>query len=289
MFTNSAAAMGLGLRFLSGVCAAAWLLGFSATELIGAEAPPKLKYGTRIVCQGEYPGHLQGLATDGKAIYWSFTRTIVKTGFDGKVLAKIAVPHHCGAPCWHDGKLYVPVCGSGFNRKLKPGAVSKNHIHVFDANLKPLAKYHIPELEYGAGGIAAHDGHFFVVGGRPKDLPGNTVHEYDGNFKPVRRHEVDFNSLKGIQTINRVSDKWYFGCYGTERLTIETDADFRVLRRVRPNTAYGMIPLANGLVLVGQITPGKVHNRRGAVARVVRLTAPPKKKTPAKQPAPERK
>lgn len=269
-----------GFRFLSGVCAAA-LLCVSATALSGAEAPLKLKYGTRIVCGGEYPGHLQGIATNGKAIYWVFTKDIVKTGLDGKVSAKATVPRHGGAPCWHDGKLYVPVCQSGFNRKLKPGAVSKNYIYVFDADLKLLAKRHIPELEYGAGAVAVRDGHFFVAGGRPKGRSGNTVYEYDGNFKFVRGHEVAFDSLKGIQTIEFAFGKWYFGCYGTDRLTIEADADFRVLRRLRPNTSLGMIPLANNLVLVGRTATGKVHDRHGAFARVMRFTVSKPKKAPA--------
>ena len=273
-------------RFGAAALAAGLLLSaLFPVRVDGADnALSRLKYGTRIVCSGEYPGHLQGIASDGQAIYWVFTRTIVKTGLDGKLLAKTTVPRHGGDPCWHDGKLYVPVCSSGFNRKLKEGAVSKNYIYVFDANLKLLAKHHIPELEYGAGGIAAHDGHFFVVGGRPKGLAGNTVYEYDGNFKPVRRHEVAFDSLKGIQTINHASGKWYFGCYGTNGLTVETDENFRVLRRVRPNSSVGMIPLDNGLVLVGRNTTGKVHNRHGAYARVMRITTPkPKKQQPAKK------
>ena len=283
--------MGLTTRFFCRFAAAVLAAGLLLTVLLPARvggadnAPVRLKYGTRIVCRGEYPGHLQGIASDGGAIYWVFTRIVVKTGFDGKVLAKTTVPRHGGDPCCRDGKLYVPVCESGFNRRLKPGAVSKNYIYVFDAALKLVAKHHIPELEYGAGGIAEHDGHFFVVGGRPKGLAGNTVYEYDGNFKLVRRHEVAFDSLKGIQTINHASGKWYFGCYGTDSLTIETDENFRVLRKVRPGSSVGMIPLANGLVLVGRTTTGKVHNRRGADARVMRITAPKPNKNTAKQPA----
>ena len=277
-----------GLRFLGGVCAAA-LVCLAAAELPGAEVAPKLKYGTRIVCRGEYPGHLQGIATDGKAIYWVFSRNVVKTGLDGKVLAKTVVPTHGGDPCWYRGRLYVPVCGSGFNRKLKPGAVSKNYVYVFDAKLKLLEKRHIPELEYGAGAVAERGGHFFVAGGRPKDLPGNTVYEYDGDFKLVRRHEIAFDSLKGIQMIEFAFGKWYFGCYGTNGLTIEADENFRVLRKVRPNTSVGMIPLANNLVLVGRNTAGKVHNRHRAFVRVMRFTVPPPKKSAATKPDPGKK
>ena len=254
----------------------------------GAETAPKLKYGTRMVCSGEYPGHLQGLATDGGAIYWVFTRLVVKTDFGGRLLAKAKLPHHGGDPCWHDGKLYIPLCGSGFNRKPKPGALSRNYVDVFDADLKQLKRYPIPELEYGAGGIAVRDGHFFVVGGRPKDLPGNTVYEYDGDFKLLRRHEVDFDSLKGIQTIDFAFGKWYFGCYGTKGMTIEMDENFRVLRKVRPGTAFGMIPLANDLVLIGQSVRSKVHKRSSGAARAMRFTVPAAAKTTAKQPAPDK-
>ena len=277
-------AMKAVLKYLVRVCAAAALWAFCPPfAASGAEdAPPRLKYGSRVVCPGEYRGHLQGLATDGKSIYWVFSRDIVKTDFTGRVLAKRSMPHHSGDPCWHDGKLYVPVCGSGFNRKPKPGAVSKNRVCVFDAELKPLAEHPIPELEYGAGGMAVHDGRFFIVGGRPKELPGNTVYEYDAEFKLVRRHELEFDSLKGIQTINRAFGKWYFGCYGTNGLTVETDGEFRVLRRLRPGTAVGMIPLANGLVLAGRIVKGKVHNRSGGAARVVRFTVPAAKGEPPK-------
>ena len=276
--------MGFLIRFFTRVCAAVLLCVF-ATALSGAEAELKLKYGTRIVCRGEFPGHLQGIAASGRAIYWVFTRTVVKTGLDGKILAKTTVPRHGGDPCWHEGKLYVPVCESGFNRKLKPGTESKNHIYVFDANLKLLDKHSIPELEYGAGAVAERDGHFFVAGGRPDGIPGNTVYEYDGNFKFVRAHEVAFDSLKGIQTIEFAFGKWYFGCYGTDQLTIEADENFRVLRKVRPNTSVGMIPLAGNLVLVGRNTTGKVHDRHGAFARVMRFTVPPAKKSPAGQSA----
>ena len=269
-----------GIRILARLCAAALFL--AAAELSGAEAPPDLKYGTRIVCGGEYPGHLQGMATDGKAIYWVFTRGIVKTDFSGRLLAKRAMPYHAGDPCWHEGKLYVPVCSSGFNRKLKPGAVSKNYVHVFDAELKPLKKHHIPELEYGAGGMGVRDGRFFVVGGRPDGLSGNTVYEYDGDFKLLRRHEVAFDSLKGIQTVDLAFGKWYFGCYGTGGLTIEADENFRVLRRVRPYTALGMIPLQKGRILVGQVIDKA--SGKGAAARVMRFTVPSAANNPAKKP-----
>ena len=266
---------GFGIRFWVRAASAALLMAVFSRFAFGADGTPlRLEYGTRIVCGGEYSGHLQGMATDGKAIYWVFSRDIVKTDLTGRVLAKAKLPHHGGGPCWHDGKLYIPLCGSGFNHRLKPGAVSKNHVFVFDAELKQIKRCPIPELEYGAGGIAVRDGHFFVVGGRLKGLPGNTVYEYDADFRLLRRHEVDFESDKGIQTIIFAFGNWYFGCYGTKGMAIETDENFRFTRKVRPNTAFGMIPLADGLVLTGRIVGSKTRNRSGGAARVMRFTAP---------------
>jgi len=270
-----------GMRVLARSFAAALI--FAAAELCGAETGvASLEYGSRIVCPGEYRGHLQGIATDGKSIYWVFSRDIVKTDLDGKVAAKAKLPHHGGDPCWHEGRLYVPVCGSGFNRKLKPGAVSENYVFVFDADLKPLKKYHIPELEYGAGGIAVKDGRFFVVGGRPDGIPGNTIYEYDADFKPIGRHEAEFDSLKGIQTANYASGRWYFGCYGTGGFTVETDEEFRVTRRLRPGAAIGAVILPGGKVLVGELIKIGSYKRGGAAAMVVRFSVPPQKNRSAK-------
>jgi len=273
-----------GIGILPRLFAAAALF-FAAAELSGAETTvARLKYGTRIVCPGEYRGHLQGIATDGKAIYWVFSRDIVKTGLDGRLLARRGMPYHSGDPCWHDGKLYVPLCQSGFNRKLKAGAASKNYVCVFDADLKPIKKYHIPELEYGAGGIAVKDGRFFVVGGRPDGLPGNTVCEYDADFKLLGRHEANFDSLKGIQTANYASGRWYFGCYGTGGLTVETDEKFQLTRRLRPGVGIGAVILPGGKVLVGELLKTGSGKRGGAAARVVRFTEAPPKDPPAAKP-----
>ncbi len=49
----------------------------------------------QVVCDGTYDGHLQGIAVEpGNALYWSFTKTLVKTGLDGRLLKKAVVPFH---------------------------------------------------------------------------------------------------------------------------------------------------------------------------------------------------
>ena len=208
-----------------------------------AEIMPQLEVGAVIELERRGSGHIQGIATDGRHIYWSITRTLFKSDWNGKVLAECKGRTHFGGPCWAFSKLYVPVCGSGFNKRLTV-AESKNFVHVYDENLKLEKVYELPEQIFGIGGMAFHDGRFFVVGGRPKGMPGNTVYEYDAEFHLLKKHELNFNSSKGIQTITRAWGRWYLGCYGLSgNASIELDDDFRLLRRVRPRTAFGALPL----------------------------------------------
>ena len=88
------------IRILFSVLAAA-----AATGCRTAVSPAE-----KIVCGGEYGGHLQGVATDGTHIYWSFTRQIVKTDLTGKTLAVRDAPSHQGDLCvkahsLHRGRL----------------------------------------------------------------------------------------------------------------------------------------------------------------------------------------
>ena len=72
---------------------------------LSAASLAELPVGSVIACEGSYGDHIQGMATDGEAIYWSFASTLVKTDLNGKVLKSVPVPYHCGDPCWADGAL----------------------------------------------------------------------------------------------------------------------------------------------------------------------------------------
>lgn len=256
---------------LFGALAALLLWGFTAAAGGKFAALADLKEGDRIVCPGEYAGHLQGIATDGKSIYWSFTECVVRSDLAGNLLAKKQVPPHAGDPSWSGGLLYVPI-GDHFNAEVPKGKKAKNMVYVFDSNLKLVKKYRLPTFKYGAGGIAAYKGHFFVAGGRPAGMPGNTVCEYDAKFKLLRRHEIAFDSEAGIQTINRAFGKWYFGCYGTRGCTVVADDGFRIAGRVKPHLAVGMIPLAEeGLVLAAAVEWKKGRDISTAYAVATRL------------------
>lgn len=255
---------------------AAWLTALVAAPPppAGAAKPvrllPMFREGDEIRCAGEYPGHVQGIATDGKSLYWSFTNTLVRTDLGGKVLARCDLPMHGGDPCFARGRLYVPA-GIRFNQEPRKARKPESFVLVFTPELKRVNTIPLADFKYGAGGMAYRNGHFFIVGGRPDGKPGNTIYEYDENFKLLRRHEVNFNSAAGIQTINFTPDgRCLIGCYGVGNFTTELDGKWRVVRRPRPSTALGAIPLGNELCLVARTMPA-ADGRTRAMAKVYRL------------------
>ena len=254
---------------------AAWL-----TALVAAPPPPAgagkgrifpwLRDGDEIRCIGEYAGHVQGIATDGKCLYWSFTGAVVRTDLGGKVLARYDLSGHGGDPCFAGGKLYVPL-GSRFNQEPRKKNRPENFVLVFSPDLKLLRTVPLADFKYGAGGIGFRNGHFFIVGGRPGGKPGNTIHEYDGDFKFLRRHEINFNSVSGIQTIGFTPEgRCLIGCYGVGDFATELDGKWRVVRRPRPNVSCGVIPLGGELYLIARAIPA-ANGRTRAMAKVCRL------------------
>lgn len=157
-----------------------------------------------ICCEGEYNGHLQGVATDGKALYWSFTVALVKTDFNGRVLVRRDVPEHHGDLCVKDGIVYVAVNYGAFN--CRTGAVSRVIAYSGDT-LDHRREWKVDELVYGAGGIATRGGRFFVVGGLPANCETNYVYEYASDLSFVCRHELATgNTVMGIQTAHAAAD-----------------------------------------------------------------------------------
>ena len=164
-----------------------------------------------IVCEGTYAGHLQGVATDGKSIYWSFTKTVVRTDLSGRKLAEIEAPSHQGDLCVKDSVVYVAVNLGRFNQATS--GVSK--VMSYDAKtLKPLKTWDL-DMPHGAGGMTWAGDRFFVIGGLPATHERNYVHEYDSDFKLVQRHELATGfTLMGIQTAAFEDSRFLFGIYG---------------------------------------------------------------------------
>lgn len=224
-------------------------------------------------CPGKYQHHLQGVCADRDAIYWSFTTTLVKTDRQGKLLTKVSVANHHGDLCHHNGKIYVAVNLGKFN---DPKGNAKSWIYVYEgSSLNEVARHAVPEVFHGAGGIGFHKGNFFVVGGLPNDISENYVYEYDGNFKPLKRHVITSGHTHlGIQTAAFVNGHWWFGCYGTPKITLVTDTDFKMIGRYTQDCSLGVAQNDEGRIWVasGVCQPGS-----GCTGKIQSATASPGK------------
>lgn len=215
-------------------------------------------------CEGTYQHHLQGVCTDQKAIYWSFTTTLVKTDMNGKLLKKIPVANHHGDLCHFDGKLYVAVNLGKFN---DPRGNADSWVYVYDAeSLKEMARHETQEVFHGAGGIGHRNGHFFVVGGLPDGVEENYVYEYDGKFKFLKKHVIKSGHTHlGIQTATFAHDRWWFGCYGDPKILLVTDADFQMKGRYELDCSLGIEGLSAGRLLIAS---GRCEKQKGCSGSV---------------------
>lgn len=242
------------------------LLLFSPAAVLSAEPTGS------VVCEGRYPHHLQGVCIDDNAIYWSFTTTLVKTDFDGKVLQKIPVVNHHGDLCHSEGKLYVAVNLGDFNN---PKGEADSWVYVYDAeSLKEIARHEVQEVFHGAGGMGVREGHFYVIGGLPEGVDVNYVYEYDGDFNFVKKHVIESgHTLMGIQSATFAHDRWWFGCYGSPPTLLITDADFNMVGRHSYNCSLGIEELSDGRLLAAS---GECQQGRGCSGRV-RIVIPDEK------------
>src|SRR4051812_35321676 len=105
-----------------------------------------------ITCEGTYPRHLQGVATDGRAIYWSWTDALVKTDMQGRLMKRVKAASHHGDLCVVKDKVFVAVNLGPFNL---PAGKADSWVYAYDAaTLDLLTRQPVPELVHGAGGIA---------------------------------------------------------------------------------------------------------------------------------------
>lgn len=223
-----------------------------------------------IVCEGIYGGHLQGVATDGKALYWSHTVQLVKTDLEGKILKRIDVPNHHGDLTWQGGEVFVAVELGQFNQ---PAGKSRPWVYVYDAeDLTFMRKHAVPELVHGCGGIASRKDRFVVVGGLPRDHEQNYLFEYDAKFQFVKRHVLPSGQTHlGIQTAAFMDNHWWLGCYGSPKNPglLKVDESFALVGQATTDFSFGIARLDGKTVLRGacfeNARRGKVELRRGGV------------------------
>ncbi len=230
-------------------------------------------------CDGDYQHHLQGVCTNERdSVYWSFTTELVKTDRSGRVQKKVDVANHHGDLCFLNGKIYVAVNLGKFN---DPKGNADSWVYIYNADtLDLIARHETQEVFHGAGGIGVMDGRFFVVGGLPDGVEENYVYEYDSAFKFARRHVIKSGwTMLGIQTATFHDGAWWFGCYGTPKILLRTDAKFRMLGRHEVDCSLGIVGIAKDELLVakGPRTPagrcqGSLHRARPDENRGLVLT-----------------
>ena len=222
----------------------------------------------KIVCEGDYGGHLQGVATDGESIYWSFTVAVVKTDLAGKILASRKAPSHQGDMCYKDGVVYVAVNLGKFNTETR----GVSQVTAYDAKtLEPLKTIPLPEMPHGAGGMTWKGDRFYIIGGLPLKHEKNYVYEYTSDFKFVKRHDLDTGfTWMGIQTAAYEDGTFYFGIYGSKgdpSGVIACSGDLSSWKRYTCGGSVGILKLDGAYYVGGSPTDKKTGRRTGYLAR----------------------
>jgi hypothetical protein len=266
-----------------------------ATEL-AAEIKSPVQKGVKkseIRCEGVYPWHLQGVATDGRSIFWSFTTVLVKTGLDGSFIAKHEIDRsegHMGDLCCHNGKVYV-----GMNMGQREWCRKGDEVWEYDIDsMKLLKKYPTPQTVWCNNGLEFHAGSFWVISSAPVHSRYNMVFRYTSDFRFMRCLMIDSGWTNlGVQTICFRKGKMLFGCYGNSKdekfphksCTFVVDgkslADMKgngefphivpCERRVEVGTSEGMLEL-DGTLMAGKsilLSPKEDKQNRRYTARLV--------------------
>ena len=151
-----------------------------------------------IHCPGNYGGHQQGMANDRQtAFFWSHTTQLAKTDLHGNLLNVIDVPSHHGDLDYYQGKVYVAANPAGFNGQ----APADSWVYVYDAqDLSLIARHSVPELVFGAGGIAIHDGRVEIVqeGKHVKFLPDVEHRTFSGDYARKKGRPVLYVTERAV-------------------------------------------------------------------------------------------
>ena len=197
-----------------------------------------------VTCEASCAGdHLQGMATDGKSLYWGFGTEIIKTDLNGRKIGTTGrVKYHHGGPCVVDGVVYAAANHGKFNTETE----ADSWVYSYKADdLKFVKRWKVPELRHGAGGMTFHDGRFYVVGGLPEGYGVNFVYEYSKDFTFIARHVLETGYPEGLDS------------------TITATPDFKTLKRWFPGSPEGIVPVGGRLAFA--ITPRLPDRSFGAI------------------------
>lgn len=255
------------LDFMKSSAAVAALCALPAASAAAKGAKPEIR------CEGEYPLRLQGVATDGKSIFWTLTSVLVKTGLDGKFVSKYEINRvdgHMGDLCCHGGRVFV-----GMAMGEMDGCRVGDEVWEFDnASLQLLKRHPTPQTAWSNNGIEFYAGSFWIASSSPRHCRYNMVFRYTPDFRFMRCQMIDSGwTNRGAQTIFQRKGKMLFGCYGCPddkdqphgSCTLVVDGDALASanesgktsaivpceRRVEVGTAEGMLEL-DGVLMAGR-------------------------------------
>ena len=239
---------------------------FAFTVLVTCIATAQLP--DKIACAGDYGGHIQGVATDGESIYWSFTVAVVKTDLSGNILASRKAPSHQGDMCYKDGVVYVAVNLGKFN--TESGGVSQ--VTAYDAKtLEPIKTIPLPDMPHGAGGMTWKGDRFYIIGGLPLKHEKNYVYEYTPGFKLVKRHDLETGfTWMGIQTAAYEDNMFYFGIYGSKgdpSGVLACPEELSSYKRYTCGGSVGILKLDGAYYVGSSPTDKKTGRRTGYLTR----------------------
>jgi hypothetical protein len=218
---------------------------------------------SEVVCDGQYKGHLQGVALDEQFIYWSHTVTLVKSDLEGKLVKQVEVASHHGDLTLAQGKLYVAVELGAFNQLA---GASEPWVYIYDPiDLRLLERIEVPQLVHGCGAISYHDDRFLLAGGLPESYRQNYLFEFDSRLNFIARHELASGYTKlGIQTLARVEGHWWLGCYGApvNPGLLQVNDAFEVVAHSSSDFSYGIAQWSEGdQVMQGQCFEGRTRGK----------------------------
>jgi len=201
------------------------------------------------------PGQ-QGIATDGKHVYVQCTTVLLKYDLKGKLLAKSDKRRwHHGGIAHHEGRIYAAVSQCA---KTK----TRNHwVGVYDPrDLEQLAMHDVGDrFEICAGGIACHDGRFYVAESYYDNDHDDYLVVFDDKFKAIRPHRIAFKCPYGIQGLDYLPalGKFMVNSHGREYYLIDPSFDVGTLQLGRAPFALQDVAYLEGSTVLLNDRAGK--------------------------------
>lgn len=147
-------------------------------------------------------GHVQGIACSDENIYLSFTTTLVKLDWTGKVVKRAPARRHTGDIAYRNGRLYACV---GKTKDPDKGLGGLAHIQVFDEDLNLVGEKRTPSAP-GIDGIGILENTVYVGGGSVesgKPHVSNLVVRLNAKLEPTASVWLDYGSKTryGVQNV----------------------------------------------------------------------------------------